>query len=82
MFSCLDSRMQDKITTTRDRQFAYERNIQARSCNHCCSGNAISIAYSGCMYFSALSHKRNNFLKTKVIEYKTRVSIFFSTTFL
>jgi len=41
MFSCLDSRMQDKITTTRDRQFAYERNIQARSCNHCCSGNAI-----------------------------------------
>ena len=23
----------------------YKRNIQARSCNHCCSGKAVSITY-------------------------------------
>ena len=26
------------------------RNIEVRSCNHCCSGKAISIAYSECVY--------------------------------
>jgi len=26
-----------------------ERNIEARSCNHCCSGKAISITYSECV---------------------------------
>jgi len=25
-------------------------NIEARSCNHCCSGNAIIITYSGCVF--------------------------------
>ena len=67
MFSCLVSRMQDKITTTR-----------ARSFNHCCSGKATSITYSGCVCFSALSHKRNNFRKkkNKAIEQKMHVSIF------
>jgi hypothetical protein len=27
----------------------YKRNIEARSCNHCCSGRAISITYSECV---------------------------------
>jgi len=27
-----------------------ERNIHARSCNHCCSGQAISITYSVCVF--------------------------------
>jgi len=26
----------------------YKRNIEARSCNNCCSGKAISITYSEC----------------------------------
>jgi hypothetical protein len=26
-----------------------QRNIQARSCNHCCSGKAVSITYSECV---------------------------------
>ena len=30
----------------KDRQCTYERNILARSCNHCCRGKAVSIAYS------------------------------------
>jgi len=31
-----------------DRQFTYKRNIDARSCNHCCGGNAMSITYCEC----------------------------------
>jgi hypothetical protein len=27
-----------------------QRNIEARSCNHCCSGNAVSITYSEFVY--------------------------------
>jgi len=26
-----------------------QRNTEVRSCNHCCSGKAISIAYSECL---------------------------------
>jgi len=31
------------------RQYKYERNIEARLCNHCCSGKAISFTYSDCV---------------------------------
>ena len=34
---------------------AYKRNIEARSCNHCCCGKAISTTSSECV-FVALSH--------------------------
>ena len=27
-----------------------QRNIEARLCNHCVSGNAVSLIYSECMY--------------------------------
>jgi len=27
-----------------------QRNIEARSCNHCCSGKAMSITYSECVF--------------------------------
>ena len=27
-----------------------QRNIEARSCNHCCSGKAINITYSVCVF--------------------------------
>jgi len=27
------------------RQAVYKCNIEARSCNHCCSGKAVSITY-------------------------------------
>ena len=27
-----------------------ERNIEERSCNHCCSGKAISITYTECVF--------------------------------
>jgi hypothetical protein len=52
------SRMKDKVlkywtrTDTRvqqHRQCTYKHNIEARSYNHCCSGKAISITYSGCV---------------------------------
>jgi hypothetical protein len=34
---------------TRDRQWTYKRNNEARSRNHCCCGKAISITYSECL---------------------------------
>jgi hypothetical protein len=33
-----------------DRQCIYKRNIEARSCNHCCSGKAMSITYCKCVF--------------------------------
>ena len=30
-------------------QYTYERNIEARLCNHCCNGKSISITYSECV---------------------------------
>jgi hypothetical protein len=33
------------------RQAVYvQRNIWARSCNHCCSGKAVSITYCECVF--------------------------------
>jgi hypothetical protein len=31
-----------------------ERNIVARSCNHCCSGKGITIAYSECVFVASV----------------------------
>jgi hypothetical protein len=33
-----------------DRQFTYNRNIEARSRNHCCNGKALRITYSESMF--------------------------------
>jgi len=33
-----------------EKQQTYERNIETRSCNHCCCGKAISIKYSECVF--------------------------------
>jgi hypothetical protein len=30
----------------------YKRNIEARSCNHCYRGKAISITYSACVFLA------------------------------
>jgi hypothetical protein len=35
---------------TGDRQSTYKCKIEARSCNHCCCGKAISITYSECVF--------------------------------
>ena len=71
-------------------------NIEARLCDHCCSGKAISNTHSQCVsvalviqhavrilriivtsvacltlpYFSTLSHKRQDFLKKKLLNIK------------
>ena len=39
----------DIIRKNQERQSTCKRNTQARSCNHCCSGNTISITYSECV---------------------------------
>jgi hypothetical protein len=45
------------IATTFNIQAVYaQRNIQARSRKHCCSGKAISTTYSECVYVALLSH--------------------------
>ena len=63
---------------TEDRRCTYKRGIEARSCNHCCTGKTMTIAYFECnahapyylacpalQYFSTLSHKRHDFRKKK-----------------
>jgi len=42
-----------KLRLARAAQAMYvQRNIEARSYNHCCSGKAMSVAYSECAFFS------------------------------
>jgi hypothetical protein len=38
------------IVKYQDRKCRYKRKIVARSRNHCCSGKAITITYSECVY--------------------------------
>jgi len=38
-----------KIDQTRQPVYVY-RNIETRSCNHCCSGKAVSITYFDCVF--------------------------------
>jgi len=35
--------------TQQDSQCTHQRNTETRSCNHCCSGEAITIIYSECV---------------------------------
>ena len=44
------STMYDIIKAKQNRQCMYKRNMEARSYNHCCSGKAISITYSECVF--------------------------------
>jgi hypothetical protein len=37
------------LSYKQDRQCTYKRNIEARSCNHCCSRKAKSITYYECV---------------------------------
>ena len=43
-------RSSDLLTSIEDRQYTYKRNTKALSCNHCCSGIAVSITYSECVF--------------------------------
>ena len=45
--------------TVKKRQAIYvQRNDKARSCNHCCSGKAISVTYSECVFVDVgIQHK-------------------------
>jgi len=38
--------------TQRDRQRTYTSNLEARSCNHCFIGKAISITYCECVFIA------------------------------
>ena len=40
----------DEAKLKQVRQCTNKRDIEARSCNHCCSGIAISITYSECAF--------------------------------
>jgi len=39
----------EKTPTIEDRQCMYERNIGARSCNHCCNGKTMRITFCECL---------------------------------
>jgi hypothetical protein len=41
--------LNNKLKSTR-QAICVSRNIEARSCNQCCSGKAISIAYGECVW--------------------------------
>ena len=45
---------------------AYRRNIQARSCEHCCRGKAISTAYSECVFVVLVIHNVYNIRYTDI----------------
>ena len=45
-----DSLTSDTNWFKQDRQSKYKHNIEARSCNHCWSGKAISITYCECVF--------------------------------
>jgi hypothetical protein len=34
----------------RNRQWTYKVNSEARQCSHCCSGKAVSVTYSECVF--------------------------------
>jgi len=38
------------LVAEKDRQCTYNVTFEARSCHHCCSGKAISIAYYECVF--------------------------------
>jgi len=44
----------DMLNIQQDRQCTYKRNNESRSCKHCCSGKAISITYSECVFVALL----------------------------
>jgi hypothetical protein len=39
-----------------NRKCTYKRNIEARSRNHCCSGKALDLIYSVCVYHCSISY--------------------------
>ena len=39
-------------TVNKDRQCTYKCKIEARLCEHCCSGKAVSITYYECVFLA------------------------------
>jgi len=44
------NRVKGNSRLQQDSQCTYNRDTEARSCNHCCSGNAINITCSECVF--------------------------------
>jgi len=53
-----------------------QHNIEARSCNHCCSEKAVSITYSECVFVALLTQHAMRIRHT-VICGLSRSTIFF-----
>jgi len=70
----------------KDRQFAYKRNIEARSCNHCCSGKSVkyytfwvtiwSLRYPACNAHAPYCHLWPVWLYLNFPHYLTNRTIF------
>ena len=45
------------LTAKQDMPFAYKRNNEARSCDHCCRGKAIRITYSVCVSVALVTQR-------------------------
>ena len=51
-----------------------QRNVKARSCNRCCSGRAISITYSECVFADLLSTMQSITLSCPILPYLSTLS--------